>query len=140
MKYTIGTRGMAQALRALVATCVVHGFNPSPWRQRQVHLSEFKVSLVHRASALTAKTTHSSRNSGGKKKQIKKKKGIWFQDPQWVTSSREVWHTVLRTEIGEVKYHAFFLLHLQVKEAVLGESLNRFSPDDGRVEVPAFYV
>lgn len=76
MKYTVGTRGMAQPLRALVATCVVHGFNPSTWRQRQVHLSEFKVSLVHIASALTAKTTQSSRNSGGKKKQIKKKEHL----------------------------------------------------------------
>lgn len=39
-----------------------------------MHLSEFKVSLVYRASSLTAKTTHSSRNSGEKNKQTNKKK------------------------------------------------------------------
>lgn len=61
--FEIGARGMARQLRAFAATRVVHGFNASTRRQRQVHPSEFKVSLVHRASSLAAKTTHSSRNS-----------------------------------------------------------------------------
>lgn len=40
---------------------MVHAFNPSAWRQRQVDLYEFKASLVYRVGSRTTRNTQRNR-------------------------------------------------------------------------------
>lgn len=58
-------------------------------------LSEFKASLVHRATSMTAKNTHRSRNSGNKqtnkRASVAHTENIWFPGPTLGDTAGRTW-------------------------------------------------